>query len=263
MNINGVVLVSFIIMSLNSNVLTFDSSYQGNKSNTSAIKTPYDALARVFEYTGFKEIKKIISEKKVNVARTITAIDSTTPFLYSKINSRTVWEIKLDSIYLDLSKWNADWVKNYNPKSFIIWIDSATGHFLKAYTQYSSIDPNLCPEPLAKIAEEKMPGEIYHNLLEGLPQVTLLEALNVAAASSPLKAKELIAYCVMYSRMANNPKPAWIIIGKGVPSIGPFYSAERQGPRILQSCIRSVIDAITGEPLLATNRPYIGGREKD
>jgi hypothetical protein len=225
-----------------------------------AIQTPQEAVKRVFEYTGFNEIKEFSKAQAEKIARLSIAKDSTTPFLCERINGAKVWEVTLDSIYLDLPSWDPDWVKKYNPKSFIALIDSATGQLLKIFSEYKGYDPDLVAEPPAKLAEQSV--ERWTDFPAGPPKVSFLKALNAAAGSNSLKAKEIIAVCVMQSLSGDTSEPVWSIIGRGIPAVPGILYPRNDAPLYTRNRSRSVVNATTGQLLFVTNRPQVEVREK-
>ena len=126
-------LCSLATLFLSANPVYADETGTDSASRLCPIESAQEAVARAFEYTGFREIKDVSDSRADEIARLATAADSTTPYLSDTIDGLRVWEVRLDSVFLDLPGCHPDWVQKYNPKSFIALIDSATGRLLKVY----------------------------------------------------------------------------------------------------------------------------------
>jgi hypothetical protein len=236
-----------------------DSTKKVLSPNLTSIDSPQAAVKRVFQYTGFKEIKDISREQAEQIAHMVTARDSTTPFLSKRIDGARAWEVKLDSVFLDFPTWNQEMVQRQNQKNFIALIDSASGLLLKIYSQLGYYDPDLAPEPLAAIAENHWHG-LSFGYFNSLPRTPLITALGEALTSNPLKAKELLALHVIY-RNLQDTLSAWIILGRGVPPIPG--DPRDDAPDYVKNRVITVVNDETGRLRAAFTAPPVELREED
>lgn len=226
----------------------------------SDLMTKDDALSRALASTGLSQlldVQKLEPEQCV-VATKMT--DSVIPFLAGEAFGREVWKVTLDSVYLNLSNWHPDLVANQPPKRFEIIIDKETGTLYQVIgipVSRSGPPPKDMP---AGTAEKRMRGEVYHSFPAETPPVPLLRAFSQAAVSRPLDAEKVTVFLVNYSKMGGEVFPAWVIIGHGVEEI-PIFGGHLTGMDAVTTygSQRSVVDAVTGEAVAFTNRPYGSG----
>lgn len=235
----------------------------GTGASGIAIQTPQMAVDRAFAYTGFKELKRISGAALGEQVQLMSVVADETPYLSDSIVGKRVWRVKMNKVFLDLSNCGRQFVENQQPKNYEAWIDSATGVMYKIFSEPVMNDPDLAPEPPADTATAMMrsSGDIYLGFPTKPPAVSFLEALNNAAGSNPLMAKEIIAWCVLISDSDGSSMPVWQIIGRGIPPFEihprphlPMYHRNRQ---------RSTVDATTGNLLSVSNNPHVLWREED
>ena len=185
---------------------------EGTSSECLSIDSPKDAVSCAYQYTGFKEYAEVDSSKAQVIATVTSVRDLQMPLFGDSTSNHRVWVVRLDSVYLDMPGWYPDWVQRHNPKSFIALIDSATGQLYAVYS-YVCGDVELpVPEELTGQTDEWSAG-----LVVNPPPVGLLKALDAAVGSNPLKAKQIVAVCVLYKRLRPKPYPVWCILGRGIP----------------------------------------------
>ena len=227
------------------------------------ITTPVEAFNRAYLYTGFKEIKSMTPTAASAMASCERMIRDNTPFLNDSIAGRPVWLVQLKGVRIETSKWPRSWVERYNPKDFTAVIDSATGRLFKIYSTAEIQDSNLAPEPPPGVAavEMKQTGEEYIGFPGEPPEVSFLQALGAASGSDPLRAREILAVCVIETDKfvdGGEPKVVWCITGRGIepldlhPTKAPLYMRNRR---------RTIIDATTGELIGITTSPTVQVRQ--
>jgi hypothetical protein len=227
------------------------------------LETAEQAVARVYAYTDFKELKDIKGGKAEEICRKIVVEEDDTPFLWKQVIGRYVWEVKLNNIYLDMPDWDPWLRQTKNGKNFTALVDVETGVLYRVYSKINYDDPDLAPEPPPEsatvwgIAEH----EVYAAFPSAPPAVALHEALNAASGSNPLAAKEVIAVCVMYSHLDQEAIPVWSITGRGIPDMGMLGGDDV--PPYARKRMRTVVNAEDGKPLFMTNMPRVLPRPED
>jgi len=91
--------------------------------------------------------------------------------------------------------------------------------------------------------------------------VSLDEALDAACGSNPLAAKEIIAVCVMFSHLDQEPVPVWSITGRGIPDMGMLGGDEV--PLYYKNRMRTIVNALDGKAWIMTNSPNVLPRPED
>ena len=104
-----------------------------------------------------------------------------------------------------------------------------------------------------------MHGERINGFPTRAPKVTLAKALNTALGNAA-NAKELTAYYVLHTWAgAYKDRPVWIIQLRGIPVIPPlgipFGAPEDAVPRKFLDHTRTIVDAMTGELIIADHIP--------
>jgi hypothetical protein len=224
------------------------------------LATKHDALSRALAYTGLSAVSDTTELEPEQCVVATKMTDSIIPFLAGEAFGREVWKVTLDSVYLNLSNWHPDLVANQPPKRFEIIIDKETGTLYQVIgipVSRSGPPPKDMP---AGTAEKRMRGEVYHSFPAETPPVPLLRAFSQAAVSRPLDAEKVTVFLVNYSKMGGEVFPAWVIIGHGVEEI-PIFGGHLTGMDVVTTygSQRSVVNAITGEAVAFTNRPYGSG----
>ena len=228
-----------------------------------AVRTAEEAVERAYRYTGFQEIKSVPQTAAAGMASCMTLPEDNTPFLNDSVTGRPVWIVQLNDVRISSPNWLSSWIDRYNPKSYTAVIDSATGRLFKIYSTAEVEDPDLAPEPPADIAAVKLKttGEEYLGFPSQPPLVTFSQALAQASGSDPLRAKEILAVCVIESDKfvdGGEPRVVWCITGRGIepldihPTKAPLYMRNRR---------RTIIDATTGGLIGITTSPSVEVRQ--
>ncbi len=103
-----------------------------------------------------------------------------------------------------------------------------------------------------------MHGEQISGFPAKAPKVTLAQALNKAFGNAA-NAKELTVYYVLHTWAgAYKDRPVWIIQLRGIPGIPPslpFGVPADAVPRKFWDHTRTIVDAMTGEFIIADHIP--------
>ncbi len=228
------------------------------KTSYVPVTTAEEAVERALAYTGFDKLEDLDLTDRREMACLTVARDSTTPFLSDSINGRTVWQVDVQDVILDLDWAKPDVVLKY-PKDVRVTIDSATGRLfeirlLKSGDEY---DPSYTiPADTSEKQIRSLNGEVFLGFPIDTPGMTFLEVLNVGdLCGSPLTAGLTVGHYVVHYVFRSDTLPAWTIdthtLQPGsetsyVPARGPnLGSYPWQGRCHIVS--RSVVDAMTGE----------------
>jgi hypothetical protein len=233
-----------------SGALGQDASADSLKHLTS-VSTPEDALGRAYQLSGFERIRQILDKHIDSACISNTKYeDSTFPFPSVDFRGRSCWHVSLDSFYIRKQHGPLNGLPAEEPKHVDIFIDSASGAFIKAVlTCYSKADTGLRPEPPSSYTGSRMTNEDDLGLVAKKVPTTLTQALDVAVGPTST-AHQIIVYLVNYSHISAPACPYWIVAVRGViplPVMGgpPGWKdpiADRKVGRI-----QSGVDAITGE----------------
>lgn len=229
----------------------------GTSATAEKLMTAEQAVKRVYEYTGFDELKDMSAEKAGSACRRITIIEDDTPFLYKEVIGRDVWEVRLDDIKLTMADWDENLQRSHNGKDLIALVDIETGVLYRVYSSLEYEDPDLAPEPPAESATvwQTLSRKVYTGFPQEPPAVSLREALNAACGSNPLEAKEIIAVCVLFSHQGAEPVPVWAITGRGIPA--SELAGDEDVPVYLRNRARTIVNAVDGKAWIVTNTPRV------
>jgi hypothetical protein len=221
-----------------------------------AVRSAEMAISRAMQYTGFDRLKKTPDTALTTRAELVIIEEDRTPFLADSVIGKQVWKVYIGGVKLDLPDWYA--VDSQPGRTFEILIDAETGRCFGAYARCHGCDPNLSPEPPSdsSTAQLRSSTETFKGFLGEPPPVTLAQALNAAVGSNPVKAKEIVAVCVMWSYMDKPAKPVWSIIGRGIPPLD-FRDTDRLRPLFKRNRMRTVVDATNGKSIMVINRPSV------
>jgi hypothetical protein len=223
-----------------------------------SLTTKAEAYDRALEYTGFEYAKYNRPENKTERVEQVVLKDSTTPFIGDKLDGVEAWRVTFDSVFLDLSGWMPAVIQNQIPKTFDVYLNAETGQFLKAISRYERSDPDMGGEPPAEMAEKQLGGGVYTGLVDDVPPVSMLQAMDEAWAASPVTARQLIIWLVLHSHSTWKDRPTWIVLGRGTPPMDPIGGSHgREIPVWERNRKRCGVDASTGQFLFADNRPSV------
>jgi len=228
------------------------------KADYVPVTTAEEAVERALAYTGFDKLEGLDTKDRWEMARLTIARDSTTPFLSDSINGRTVWQVDVQDVILDLDWAKPDVVLKY-PKDVRVTIDSATGRLFEIRLLNSGDEYNpgyTIPADTSEKQIRSLNGEKFLGFPIDAPGMTFLEVLNVRGlCGSPLTAGLMVGHYVVHYVFRSDTLPAWTIdthtLQPGsetnpVQARGPYHgSYPWQGRCHIVS--RSVVDAMTGE----------------
>jgi len=266
-------LLSFITCLLVVNPAFSQGGADDGSSVTSRIypvHTKAEALERASLFTGFREIREKMATKSLseNDVQLINLIDTTTPFLNKFTNCQKVWQVSYENVIFT-RYYKKDTPSNHY-LNFEVFIDSATGNFVKAVCRLKELDPYEDPELSAIFAEEQIgqnDNETYA-IPDSPPQVDLATALS-ACVINPFTAKEIVAQYVLLKERNSSFKPTWIISLRGVQSLNvlsciPPPSTQKDTskpvyvpPVYTKNRIRQAINAITGKMHFSSTIPFV------
>jgi hypothetical protein len=218
------------------------------------LQTKEQALQRALEYSGFKESPGFVVPQADSCVKMMEIKDSTTPFLSDSISGAERWVVTFDSVFLDFGGWARETVMDQIRKSYHFVLDPSTGRLLTVYTTCEGVYVDAPPELSADSSAVLLSSNERHtSLVDSIPPVSFYEALDAAVPTNPLQAKEIRAWLVMFSYHGRDPIPCWIILGRGTAPFArptpPRFGPEQYAPRLSNTCIRCVINAVTGKGL--------------
>ncbi len=224
-----------------------------------SISTPREALKRAIQVTGIEDLKTILAsgDDSSNVAL-IKYEDSTFPCLAGQLNGRSCWHVKIDSFYTAKGKTDFKGSESEQTKHVDIYLDSASGQFIKMLiTAYGPDSTGLPPElPWRISTRQLMQFEHYQGLVDYTVPTCVMGILQRPIRGAA-RAHETIIYLVMHSRLASPASQArWVIIFRGIeplPVMGPYPAREK---RIRMGRVRTIWDVVTGDPVSLLEEPY-------
>lgn len=220
---------------------------EGRKSTTTSSMEAI--LQCVKETTGLTEMFGVASMDEV-------ALDGlNVPFLEETLKGARGIKVTMETGVMSYSSKNVSSKDRY-PRTYEIYLDAKATRVLLVTTKFEKPDALVHRELTPAAAKEQLldNGETFHSFLKKPPKITFVDALNVVFAEgipSPTIAREIDAYCVMYSRLSEEIRPAWVIRLRGIPP------ARKDVPAWQITAMRNVVDATTGKWLFATNKPYL------
>ncbi len=247
-------LILAVMLIVASRVVVLAQSDQDTLDKVEQTVTAADAVSKVYTYTGFDVLKAVPPQAASEMAQLATIDSDDTPFLGAGNTGRQIWKVKMEDVTLDLKEWTRSAVVNQIPKDYEFWVDAVSGQVLKVTAKQKGAQLDMRPEPSADAATSSLRfrGEVYEGYPATPPPVTFEVACDEAMLSHPLRAKELIAVCVMWSYRGSPTKPVWCITGRGVPKAKRRPEEPRDGGRM-----RCIIDATTGALMKASTSPRL------
>lgn len=224
-----------------------------NMTTQPKIQSSSDAVDQVFRVTQLGVVSKKASAKE-----TILATDDT-PFLSAQFIGRPVWRVEFEQGSLKLKSAVPSFPDAYLRK-FIVTIDKNTGRLIRVESKSEEKIRDIHPEPSPVSAENQMRvgKEIYAGIPDVDPKIAFMDALDIVLAKgigSPFLAREICGVYVIHSKMGSQPRPVWVITLRGLPPM-PLRGSSRDSVPVWQrNHMRNVVDALTGEFLLATSVP--------
>jgi len=182
--------------------------------------------------------------------------DDNTPFLASKLEHKTLWQVVVYDWKLDSPSAPPAERENSRTRTFDVLVRPEDGRVVKVRSRWPQGETMMAPEPSGVEKTCVLYGSghtTYHDFGDKDPPVNLYEALvslyRAGCGGQPLTAKQILAIPVMWSNCGHQtPRLVWVINLRGVmPS---FTIEENPEPKYEWNYI---VDAETGEPLLAGN----------
>lgn len=178
--------------------------------------------------------------------------DDNTPFLKERLINRPIWNVVVSDWSVELKSDPA--ARDRYQRTLDVYIDPEDGKVLKILSRWPDGAPPMRPMPDAEEAEFKFrgTGDQFHGFPEDPPTISFTEVLDcvhrVGVGSVP-QASQIMAHYVLWSNMGRQPRPVWVITLWGIP---PAHTPHK-APVAARRCFTNVIDARTGEFILAGN----------
>jgi len=225
----------------------------------SAIDDTAAAIAVVERITGLCITDGIQCADDGTTVGLVSSARSKLAYIDNKINDRPAWKIDIEILdlgqYLRVKEEHliVEPIGTY-PKSFTVYIDSATGMFLEARVTYEGEHEWLFPEPDAKESTDqlKQSNEVYLGLPDTPPVVSMLDAMK-SCKGRPLDAKEMTISYVLYSYNNTARIPCWIFLFRGLHPYYPSFGFRDLTPS--HTTMRIVVNATTGGRVISVNAP--------
>ena len=227
------------------------------------IATAEEALAAAVEYTGFADTSV---EGRVSVDQDVGIVslkDSTTPFLGLFTDSRAVW--KIDFYGVRWAEATRCWSFERELGDIEVYLDSATGNFVKAVCRYRELDPYADTILPAREAEEQLRRSEIFEVPDTRPTAPLIKSL-LGCRYDVSTTKEVMAQYVQMTHLAFPPRPVWVMWLRGTPPVEfgpPSDSLANRLPIYQRNRIRDVIDAVSGRLLFTSTTPVVGTIPQD
>lgn len=210
------------------------------------ITSSAEAIDRALDYTGIDRFIQGKAQNPDELARSVVLHDSTTPFLSGQITCRPTWEVTFQNVYLN---WRGDETDTavYQAKTLVLYLDSATGQFIKLDYVDQGIDRDTLAWCSAEEAADQIGrmGESYSGLPTMVPKLDLAEVMASFLPASPEAANRCEVLYVNHQMPDGVTRAAWVITLHWLKS-----SVHR----------RYVVDAETGAEGPITNYPFYRNR---
>ena len=252
--------ITLIFLLLFSSVATIAQNSKTIKSNLDSLRSvqvrldkPEQAAKRALEFTGLESrIDTHTAATSVKVEKVIIN-DDVTPFLSNRINGREIWRV----LYTDVDFRRPLLLNDSNVtnlRDIEIILDPKTGQLLRIIVSSSNLDSTLLPELSVQKVEEqvRLSNEIFHDFLDGLPEVRFIDAVFVGVGCMPWAANMIIAQLITQSNLDGEINRVWHFICLDVPiTLATFGGTYKDVDRA-----RCVVDATTGVWLEMSSAPY-------
>ncbi|RLD06311.1 MAG: hypothetical protein DRI32_02810 [Chloroflexi bacterium] len=250
--LQGLLIVLCIVV-----LLTGSGIWPEDTLEDAVIKNADEAYRQALVFTGFERTWDTSGIKTGQIAKLVIGKDRMTPFLSERIDSQEVWQITFEDVFLDFyGLCVPSAVADQYIKTYQVLLDPKTGELLRIKTVYSGGERTWFDEPPVAVAEQQLlgRGDAKYFPTRTPPATDFYEALSLAHASNPLQAKELIATLLVSTKGRLEGRPAWYIVGRGLP---PRQKTWMDGGLDSTDHVRSVIDATEGRAVSFDNRPHV------
>ncbi|MDH4155842.1 MAG: hypothetical protein OEW00_01010 [candidate division Zixibacteria bacterium] len=229
-----------------------------------AITSKAAAVEIASQYTGFAEAMPESHFSLEDRVHLVSLRDSTTPFTTLFTDGRAVWRVDFKSVQLVR---NGSSEKNTQLlRDFEVYIDSATGNFVKAICRHRELDSyadTILPAHEVEVQLEQ--GREFFQVPEAIPVAPLAMSL-LGSPHSPFSAKEIMAQYVLLSYLGHSARPVWMIWLRGIPPVDfnppPGASADWI-PIYQRNRLRQVVCAVTGRVLYTDTGPVVRTTPED
>ncbi len=224
-----------------------------NMNTKQIIEDTSTAISRAILLSGLDVVSDKISAERM------TLTGNKTPFLSEQLNGKSVWRVRFGPGSLKLKSSQPGFVDKYQ-RIFDVILDATTGQLFGVECKFGGAAEEMRPDPETASAERQLraASEVYVGLPAVDPKITFLSALDVVLTNgggSPFVAKEIAGIYVMDSEMNSAPRAVWVITLRGLPPYSFHGPAAETVPIWHRNHMRSVIDAMRGKFLFATNYP--------
>lgn len=184
------------------------------------IESAEQALDLAARYTGLHRVIDMSDKSAESVCRKSHNSLDAPRFVRSLSSSNTTWVVTYEEVPLNLTGWMPSVIDNQIPKTYDVYLDSASGVLLGIITRFEG-DESDSRTQRALVADSLVSESILENfkdVINGPPPTDFLRALDVATVIDPIKCKQLVAICVK-ARVASlegiSEREVWVIIGIG------------------------------------------------
>ena len=222
--------------------------------NVGEISTASEAVEIALAFTGFSELSQLKLGPPEELVALVVARDSITPFLADSVDGRTVWQVEIPNVILELEAWDPESALQH-PKDFVILLDSASGRLMSIRFWDSGKRPTDIREAPAKSAEDQMQmrRERYLNFPTEAPSLSLLDVLDGKVFGSALTCRLASVWYVNHTMRGHEEvRPVWIVHLHG---FAPFRGGITH--------MRTVVDAVTGKHSSINMPSYIQPKENE
>jgi hypothetical protein len=221
--------------------------------HSASIDSDSQAIATSNEAIGLQSLTRAkIATNKIT-AKSLSFVDTTTPFVYSLFNGRPSWQVAYGQVNIQLD--SIAHAEDTCTKLVTASLDSSTGQLLEIdfYGVPDSVVGFQMPSP--KRAEMQIAAgfERYYGLPSVPPKVSLAHALKMVGEYFQMAAHTRVHYLTVSKQVGNKVDtfPAWWIYMRGTQllKVVPAPPGTYQHASIL-------VNAITGKSFGISNRPF-------
>ena len=224
------------------------------------------AMGKALEWTGAASVTNRVTGALFEGISAVTLIDTTTPFLHTRMNGKSAWLVVLPAVDL------GDWLGQRDtvlPRDFNIFVDRETGAVLKIESSASHYDSTVIRKASWHRAETDPGAFHYLGFPCERPTLSFFEVLRIAEDQVSKSMQIDAVCCVIPINEVDRSQPdndscttVWDIHLYGLPPrrIHPQPAEEysrhfRTLPIYMCNHWRTVIDATTGVVYRSSNLP--------
>ncbi len=235
------VIITVLVLLLCAGILYADS-YGGEQGDQlSAV----DAASKAIQIMGCEGVVDTTDPKIGSLAKLVTIVDTTIPFISEQLNDREAYMVEMKDITVGPEKYKRS-------RDFEVYLDPETGQLLKIVSTLPSYYEKVKEGRIRKASVSKIEEQASRRVYLGFPQFTpkpaFLDALDVVPSSH--RADQIVAVFVEFDRGSFGCFPAWVIETWG------GYETILSGPAVLEeyqrNYLKTVIDT-SGNLVFGTN----------